>query len=172
MGLAGDFGPASIRETLSPMKALLSWTRLVLLAVLAGAAIAVAAKDATTGSGMPAKPGAAPAADKEEPKIAGFAIPRDKGGYLGLEIVNGNFKLSFYNDKKQPVAVDVTRATARWIVHYSVYDERAVLNPSPDGMSLTSGKFVRPPYQFKLYLTLITEGSDQPPEAHTIDFKL
>jgi hypothetical protein len=37
-------------------------------------------------------------------------------------------------------------------------------------MALISTKFVRPPYVFKLYLTLIVEDSAEPPESYVIDF--
>jgi hypothetical protein len=55
-------------------------------------------------------------------------------------------------------------------VHYSVYDERAVLIPTADGMALTSAKYVRPPYLFKLYLTLIVEGRTEAPESYVLDY--
>jgi hypothetical protein len=37
-------------------------------------------------------------------------------------------------------------------------------------MALTSTKFIRPPYQFKLYLTLITDESSVAPESYVIDY--
>jgi hypothetical protein len=146
----------------------------LLIAVLVGTTVPVRAESARPDAAQkPKADQAAPIApDKkqEEPKIPGLTIVRAKGGFLGLVVENSNFKLSFYDGKKKPVPVDVTRATARWPVHYTVYDERTVLNPSADGMALTSTKFVRPPYQFKLYLTLITEGSSEAPEDYVIDF--
>ena len=42
---------------------------------------------------------------------------------------------------------------------YKVGEERAVLNPSADGKSLVSPKNIRPPYLFKLYLTLVREAA-------------
>ena len=50
----------------------------------------------------------------EEPKIPGTVIPRANGTFLGLEVVGGNFKLSFYDKKKKTMAPDITRASARW----------------------------------------------------------
>ena len=55
-----------------------------------------------------------PEKKQEELKIPGLTIVREKGGFLGLVLENNNFKLSFYNGKKEPVAADVSRATARW----------------------------------------------------------
>ena len=147
---------------------------MLLIAVLLGVAVPLQAEGSPSGAAPKTKSDqaapAAPGKEQEQPNIPGLVIPRAKGGFLGLLIENGNFKLSFYDDERKPVAADVARANARWPVHYSVYDERAVLNPSADGKALTSSKFVRPPYQFKLYLTLITEGSSDAPESYVLDF--
>jgi hypothetical protein len=107
---------------------------------------------------------------KEEPppKIEGMEIARGSG-FLGLQLVNGTFKLSFYDAKKKPVAPDVTRAALRWNVNYQSTPEHTVLNP--DGKSLTSAKAVKPPYAFKLFITLIKgEGGDAVTENFTVDF--
>jgi hypothetical protein len=115
-----------------------------------------------------------PAKVEEEPVIPGIVIPRANGGYLGLTLENNNFKLSFYDAKKNPAKVDVARATARWPVHYKTTDERTVLNPTPDGLTLISNKFVRPPYVFKLYLSLLGEGgegAETTAETYVIDFR-
>lgn len=108
---------------------------------------------------------------EEEPKIPGITLARAKGGFLGILVENGKFKLSFYDEKKKPAKADVTRATARWPVQYKTGDERAVLNPDGDGTALTSPKFVRPPYAFKLYLFLFAEGSENAVENYVIDFR-
>ena len=39
---------------------------------------------------------------KEEPKIKGVVVPRGERGFLGVEIVGGGFKISFYDTKKKP----------------------------------------------------------------------
>ena len=62
-------------------------------------------------------------------KIPGMEISRGAKGFMGLELVNGNFKLSFYDEKKKPIAPDVTRAALRWDVKYQPTPERTVLNP-------------------------------------------
>jgi hypothetical protein len=149
--------------------------RKVLVAALLGAAVPLGAETVPPVTTPPPKPGkVAPVAPEtkpeEEPKIAGIVISRAKGGFLSLTLENSNFKLAFYGPKKLPVPADVARANARWPVHYTVFDEHAVLTPSADGMALISTKFVRPPYVFKLYLTLIVEDSAEPPESYVIDF--
>jgi hypothetical protein len=137
-------------------------------------------KPAPTAPGSTQKPQAgkttqaapvAPVKKQEELTIPGLVIPRKNGGFLGLVLENSNFKLSFYDKDKKPIAADVARAAAHWKVQYSIYEERVVLNPAPDGMALTSSKFIRPPYLFKLYLTLVTEGDNPSSENFpAIDF--
>ena len=132
----------------------------------------VATKKANVNKGPPAAPGAQnPAEPEPEPQIPGIIIPRAKGGFLGILVDNGNFKLSFYDAKKKPVQVDVVRATARWPVKYRLGDERTVLNPNGDGTALTSGTFVRPPLVFKLYLSLFVENRNDAAESYVIDFR-
>jgi hypothetical protein len=112
-----------------------------------------------------------PAAEEPEPQIPGITIPRPQGGFLGILVEGGNFKLSFYDAKKKPAPVDVTRATARWPVKYQPQDERTVLNPNGDGTALTSGFFVHPPLAFRLYLSLFVEGRDDAVESYVINFR-
>ncbi len=97
---------------------------------------------------------------EEEGKITGIAIPRASGGFLGLEIVGGNFKVSFYDTKKKPVPVDVARATARWDNKQKLGSDFTVLNAASDNMSLVGAKFVRPPYKFIVFLTLLNEAGE------------
>ncbi len=174
MQLAGGDGVVSLQQNRFAMKPNTVMGKVLLIAVLTASACLLRAEGASGGATPP------PAADKavpavpdekpDQPKIPGTVIPRQKGGFLGLVVENGNFKLSFYNEKKGPVPIDVARATARWEGHHSIYDERAVLNPTPDGKALISSKFVQPPYVFRLYLTLIPEGENPTVESHTVDF--
>jgi hypothetical protein len=132
----------------------------------------VATKKTDVNKSTPATPDAKkPAAPEPEPQIPGIIISRAKGGFLGILVENGNFKLSFYDAKKKPAQVDVARATARWPVKYRLGDERTVLNPNGDGTALTSGTFVRPPLVFKLYLSLFVEDRNDAVESYVIDFR-
>lgn len=100
-----------------------------------------------------AKPGdaAKPGAKKEEPmgKIEGTELARPNGLFLGLTLAEGKFKLTFYDKKKKPTTVDVTRGLARWANVHGPGDNRAVLN-SDGANSLVGAQFVRPPYVFKI----------------------
>src|SRR5476651_1387753 len=59
-----------------------------------------------------AKKAPPPAKKKEEPVpvVAGLAITRATGGFIGLQVVNSNFVLTFYDAKKKKIAPDVVRA--------------------------------------------------------------
>lgn len=111
---------------------------------------------------------------KEElPKIPGTVIDRPNGTFLGLEVVGGNFKLTFYDKKHKPMAVDVTRATARWPNTRSatVAWNRTVLNGS--GTALVGAKPVLPPYTWNVYLTLLVGEDDEAKavENYTVAFR-
>ncbi len=118
---------------------------------------------------------AAKDAKKVEPpaKIEGVTIPRGKN-FLGIQIVEGNFKLSFYDEKKKPMIADVASAVLRWDAKSKSGKERVVLSPSADRKSLTSPKTIRPPYTFKLFITLLkepAENEDPVGENFVIDFQ-
>ena len=107
---------------------------------------------------------------KEEPpgKIEGIEIARGSG-FMGIQLVNNTFKLSFYDAKKKPAAPDVTRANLRWKVRYQSLPEQTVLNL--DGKALASAKVVKPPFTFSLTIALVKgEGDAAETETFTVDF--
>jgi len=112
-----------------------------------------------------AKPAAAPAEAKTGAKeeemgvIEGIELARSNGTFLGLQVVSGNFKLSFYDAKKKPTKANVARATARWNANQKTGQDFTVLNPAGD-TALVGAKFVRPPYNFIVFLVLINEAGD------------
>ncbi|MES2697061.1 MAG: hypothetical protein V4773_26590 [Verrucomicrobiota bacterium] len=106
-------------------------------------------------------------------KIEGIEISRGAKGFMGIQIVGTVFKLTFYDDKKKPIAADVDRAALRWDPKNKIGEERVVLN-SDGGTSLTAPKNIRPPYNFKLFITLIKDAADgQQPvnESYSVDFR-
>jgi hypothetical protein len=142
----------------------------LLLVVSAGLGVPMMAKP-------PAKPAPAAAQQEEtakpegeepEPTIPGVSAARANGGFIGITVDGGGFKLAFYDAKKKPVECDVARAAAHWKSKTIIGEERRVLNPSGDGKTLISAA-VRPPYNFKLYLTLLS-ADDQVVESFIIDF--
>lgn len=130
----------------------------------------------------PAKPATPPPAKadakkadakkKEAPaKIDGIVITRTDGTFLGLTLVEGKFKVSFYDKDKKPTKPDVLRAAARWPNPHGPGNNRAVLNLSSDGKYLIAPEFVRGPYSFKLFLTLIKSENGEQTETYTVDFR-
>jgi hypothetical protein len=143
-------------------------------AVLLAAVIAVGALQAQT---RPApKPGAPKQDTKKEDEIGvieGMTLARPNGHFLGLKLEGGKYKLTFYDKKKKPEKVDVTRATARWPNMHGPGDHRTVMNPAGDGTYLMGAQFVRGPYAFKLFITLLRgEGNEAVGvETYTVDFR-
>jgi hypothetical protein len=124
---------------------------------------------APAGNAAPTKDGA----KKEEPpaKIEGMEIARGAKGFLGLQVVDGKFKLSFYDAKKKPIAPDVTRAALRWDPKGTTGTERTLLTAAGDGKSLTSGKVIRPPYLFRIFMALQKDDPAAESENLVVDFR-
>jgi hypothetical protein len=147
---------------------------LLSLSVLAGPLCAQTAAPGTPAAPVAPKKNAPAKKTEETPKIEGMEVARGGGGFLGVAIAGGMFKITFYDAKKKPVEADVVRAALRWDPKYKVGMERVVLNLSDDKKSLTAPKNIRPPYMFKLFITLLKDagaGEDAAGESYTIDFR-
>ncbi len=122
---------------------------------------AVTAKPADPFAKADAKKDPKAADKKKEPvyTIKGTTIARANGTFLGLQVVNNVYVLSFYDAKKKPAAVDVTRALARWPNPRGRGDYRNVLNVS--GTSLVGTQPVMPPYNFNVFITLLKGEGDE-----------
>ena len=148
------------------------WSALSLLVCPANAATPAAE---VKKSPAPATKAAAEAAKKEEPmgKVEGIEVKRGEG-YFGVALVDGNFKITFYDAKRKVIPAPMNRAALRWPVNYRPTDERTVLNISGDGKALISAKVVKPPYLFKLFITFLADGADEAgagTETYTVDFR-
>jgi len=160
------------------LPALLGWLALGVMGHAQSAApgssvkpLSAAAKNAADKA--PGKKAEPPSAE-EPATIEGMEVSRGERGFMGVQIVNGTFKIAFYDAKKKLIAPDVVRAALWWDPKYKVGRERVVLNLSGDGKSLSSPRAIRPPYNFKLFITLIkesTEAEDAAGETHVIDFR-
>ena len=106
-------------------------------------------------------------------KIEGQEIARPGKGFLGLRIEEGTFRLAFYDEARKPVPADVSRAVLRWDPSYKIGKERVVLTPGGEPNLLTSPRNIRPPYQFRLTLTLLRDGAagDEAGEVIVVDFR-
>ncbi len=138
------------------MKNVRAWLGLAVGLIGAGAPVVVAAESTALAA--------------EKNTIAGLTIPRPTGEFLGLEVADNHFVLTFYDAKKVKKPVDVVRATLRWPVRYQPNDERLVLNPGGDGTSLTSARVIRPPHNFRVAIGLFVEGSDDPVEFYNVNY--
>jgi hypothetical protein len=118
--------------------------------------------------------------EEKEGTVSGFAIHRAGGGWLGIEIKDQNFWMTFYNEKKKPVAADASAAVLWWNVPYQTNPERTELTSGSNPAVLASAYTIRPPYTFKLHITLLsdpnagaapTNGAAPPaPEAYVVDY--
>lgn len=108
---------------------------------------------------------------EKEPVIPGSVITRANGTFLGLEVVGGKFKLSFYDKKKKPMAVDVTSGLARWPNVRGPGDSRSPLNAS--GTALVAVRIAPPPYTYNVYITLLKGEGDEAKavESYTVMFR-
>ena len=121
--------------------------------------------------------GTASARASEESKIEGQSIARAGGGWLGLKVESGTFRLRFYDANKQPVAPDVPRAVLRWKSNRRIAREVVVLTPGGGPNLMTSERTVPPPFNFRLTIVLMrastgdTEADDAAAETIVVDFR-
>jgi hypothetical protein len=108
---------------------------------------------------------------KAKNEIPGVTIPRTNGGFLGIQIdENSNFKLSFYDKDKAPVAADLSLATVRWHSSNTKSIAFVGLTPGCDGQCLTSPRVIHRPWTFNLTILLFAAGSNDPAESYTVDY--
>ncbi len=114
-------------------------------------------------------------AKKEEPmgKIEGTTLTRPNGNFLGLTLVEGKYKLTFYEKKKKkPMKVDALRVIARWHNPHGPGNNQSILNPAGNGTYMMGSQFVRGPHAFNLTLIVVlTEGENAQTETYTVPFR-
>jgi hypothetical protein len=118
--------------------------------------------------------------EEKEGTVSGMAIHRANGGWLGVEIKDQNFWMTFYNEKKKPVAADVGAAVFWWPVQYQPNPERTELTSTSNPAVLVSPYVVKPPYSFLLHISLLGDanagaapssgGSPPVPESYVVTF--
>lgn len=108
----------------------------------------------------------AKASDEKSKEIPGIVIERkaDKG-YLGLELADYKYKLTFYDKDKKPQPADFSRALFRWSKVNGRGTERYMLTVGGENSVLTSPRDVKPPFNFRLFIVLL--GDDEETEAET-----
>jgi len=107
-----------------------------------------------------AAPSTKPAAKPEAKEIVlpGVVIKRPNGGFASIDVVGTHFVLRFYDKDKKTVAPDATRASIRWQPKQKPRQMISILNLSSDGKTLVGDKVVQPPFVFKVYVTLFSQG--------------
>jgi len=151
----------------------------LLSAMTVGAQAPVPAETKKAAPKAEAKAGPAAPAKKDEKKKSADEVGKIEGqeiargtGFLGLQVVNGTFKLTVYDAKKKPTAADFTRVALRWDASYQKAPERTLLMPGGGVGVFSSEKTVKPPHAFRLYVTLIKgDGADAPVENLVIEFR-
>ncbi len=106
-----------------------------------------------------------------EPKILGTVVTRADGTFLGLEVVAGNFKLSFYDAEKKAIAPNVSQARATWPNPRGQGNLRTMLNLSEN--ALVGANPVLPPYTYDVRLVLLqgTGEQQQVVESFVVPFR-
>ncbi|GAB1488084.1 hypothetical protein MASR2M8_05270 [Opitutaceae bacterium] len=136
----------------------------VLMAASIGLVIPVMAQPAI----RPAAARQGPAKEEEEEGVIdGIAIARPDGRWLGVTVEGLNLKVTFYDKKKMPEAIDVLRGNARWRLPTIAQQERAVLNPGPDGKSLIGNRPLRKPWTYPVAIVLVN-ASEEVVETHQV----
>lgn len=113
--------------------------------------------------------GANAAQEPEAQELKGILLERKAGGYLNVRIEEGKFEILFLDAEKKPVPGNLDRAILRYRPAMRE-EERVVLNRDREAMKLTSPRIVRPPYVYKIFLTLFEPGATEPTETYTADF--
>jgi hypothetical protein len=101
----------------------------------------------------------------------GTVVTRADGTFLGLEVVAGNFKLSFYDAEKKAIAPNVSQARATWPNPRGQGNLRTMLNLSEN--ALVGAKPVLPPYTYDVRLVLLqgTGEQQQVVESFVVPFR-
>jgi len=135
----------------------MNWFTLVALS----AAGAAGSADVSDSGGTPTVAAVAEAAETD---TKGVVVTRASGGLLQVEMVGVHLVIRSLDAEKKPVAMDAERATVR-LQFAARSQEQYVLTRSADGLSLTSGKPIRPPHVFRATILLFGGESDEPLEA-------
>jgi len=109
---------------------------------------------------------------KESTAIPGIVIERKSTqGYLGLELVDFKYKLTFYGEDKKPLKADFPRALFRWSKVNGSGSERYMLSAGSKHSVLTSPRNVHPPYNFRLFIVLLDDEQETESETYVVWFR-
>ncbi|MDX2186125.1 MAG: hypothetical protein SFV32_04260 [Opitutaceae bacterium] len=101
-----------------------------------------------------------PKREDTAPVVPGVIVPRKDGRFIALAVEDNRFVLRFLDEGRRQIEPGAVRASARWEAVGLSGEERAVLNPATDGLSLVGAPNVKRPYRFKVYLSLLDENGE------------
>ncbi len=98
----------------------------------------------------------AESAEQEESReVPGVKVARAKGGFLALAVENGVWVARFLDETKKEATPDASAVVVRWNPVGTVTEQRAFLKPTGEGSAMSGSTRVRPPLNFKAYVTLL-----------------
>jgi hypothetical protein len=101
-------------------------------------------------------------------KISGTPVHRHNGTWLGIQLTAGNFRVTFYDKDKNPMAADATSVVLRWTIPktgpYAPPPTSTQLSPLTDISSVfTNSSYV--PYSHPMNLRIILSVPASDPSA-------
>lgn len=98
-------------------------------------------------------------------RISGQAVHRRNGTWLGIQLAAGNFRVTFYDKNKSPMAADATTVVLSWTNPktgtYAPPPVSTQLSPLPDISSVfTNGYYVAYSHPMNLRIVLTLPASD------------
>lgn len=103
-------------------------------------------------------------AEEKIGKIEGIEIARKGGGFLGIKTEGVVLRVTFYDEKKKPVAADAVRIAARW--KDSKPRNTVLLPVAPE--TLASPSVISRPFNYIIFLTLIG-AEEKVIETHSLN---
>jgi hypothetical protein len=137
--------------------------------LLAAVVLLVLPLHAHAAKAAPPQPPAGDRRPADAVPLPGVSVPYE-GGWMSLDVERGFFHLRFYDAARELLPAPAIRATARWNPPLKTGFSRTVLLPADEGRALVGNTFVRPPHNFRVYLTLIG-ANDQVMGSYSIDFQ-
>jgi hypothetical protein len=98
-------------------------------------------------------------------KISGLPVHRHNGTWLGIQLSAGNFRVTFYDKNKDPMAADATSVVLSWTTPktgtYAPPPSSTQLFPLADISSVLTNSFYVPySHPMSIKITLIVPASD------------
>jgi hypothetical protein len=99
-------------------------------------------------------------------KISGLSVHRHNGTWLGIQLTAGNFRVTFYDKNKNPVAADATSVVLSWTTPktgtYAPPPISTQLSPLTDISSVFTNSYYVPPQRAMNLRIILTVPSRDP----------